>query len=151
MVEFRPVNEREVLRLRAQLDAEYKKRVEAIDLVLQMLRSPNGLFPITATQPTPPAKSQPKTVSNTEREPRVRGMLKATRNILNDLPETFTSFQVRDALELARPEFKGRVKLDSLRGVLNTLAVEGYVEQIAAGAGPKPALYKRLKLVEDKM
>jgi hypothetical protein len=156
MLVFCPVIEEEVLELKAELDAEYKRQSETLDNFLEMLRRRrNGVSLLAAIQPSPSPnpvpKPQPKTDSNTPREKRVRGMLKAMRSILNDMPETFTSFQAKDALEVARPEFKGRIKLDSMRGVLNALIDEGWIKQIEVGVGPKPALYQRIKRVEGNM
>jgi hypothetical protein len=148
------VKEEEVLELKAELDAEYKRQSETIDNFLEMLRRrKNGVSLLAATQPSPSSPRAPKSrleANNTERAKRVRGMLKATRSILNDLPETFTTFQVRDKLEEFRPDFKGRIKLDSLRGTLNQLIDEGLMQQIEEGAGQKPAIYKRRKTIAER-
>jgi hypothetical protein len=158
MLHFCPVNEQEVLELKAQLEADYKRESEAIDTVLAMLRRKGGASLPTATQsePTPASipVSQPKTESNNgaEREKRIRGMLKTTRSLLNDLPETFTSFAVRDKLE-EHPKFAGRkIKMDSLRGVLKQLVEEGLIKPEKEASGPNPAVYRRVpRTTEVKM
>lgn len=39
----------------------------------------------------------------------------------------------------------GKIKLDSLRGVLKQLVAEGLIEPIKEASGPNPAVYMRVK------
>lgn len=145
------MNEQEVLELKAQLEADYKRDSEAIDRVLAMLQRKSGVSPSAATQQqlipasVPVPKSKPEANNGTERTPRVRGVLKATRELLSQLPSTFTSSEVREKLEEANPKFAGgKIKMDSLRGVLKLLSSEGLIKPVKEASGPNPAVYERV-------
>jgi hypothetical protein len=147
------VNEQEILALKAQLYADYKRDVETLDALLDLLRRRNGASHSPASEQVPTLETQPrpKLDNHTERPKKARGILAATRAILDQLPDPFSTAQLKVMLEGAYPEqFAGKVKMDSLRGTLKQLADEGWIKQIAEGSGPRPALYKRLKLTVEK-
>lgn len=165
MLDSGSVNESEILEMKAQLDAEYRQRKaqlyaqykqasDGIEAMLSMLgRKTNGASPSPASEQVPTPEFQPhlKSDNHTERPKKARRLLAATREILDQLPDPFRTVQLKEMLEETYPEsFAGKVKTDSLRGTLKQLADEGWIKQIAEGAGPRPALYKRLKMTVQK-
>jgi|ERR1041384_4947331 hypothetical protein len=136
------MNEAEVLELKAQLDADYKRRSEAIDIVLEMLHGKNGTSLIPSTPTKPATHRKPRTGENGERVPRVRGLLKATLDILPALPATFTRFDIIEKVEETYPKFKGNIRPDSMRTTLKRLLEDGTLEVVEEASGPKPAIYR---------
>jgi hypothetical protein len=135
------MNELEVQELKSQLEADYKKKSEAIEIVLGMLRSKNGNTP---AKPTPANSSTPSRhrSSNTVKGKRVRGVLSTSRLVLKDLPTPFTRIELLAKLEEVRPDFTGKVTADSLRNTLNRLAEEGVIEVVEEASGTRPASYR---------
>jgi hypothetical protein len=145
------VDEQEILKLKAQLYADYKRDVELLDGLLDLLRRRNGKSHSPVSEQVPTLEYLPR--PEPERPKKARGILAATREVLDRLPDPFKTVQLIKMLEETYPEqFAGKLKRDSLRGTLKQLSDEGWIKQIAEGTGPRPALYKRLKrTVEEVM
>jgi ribosomal protein S25 len=110
-----------------------------------------ALFRKVSQNSTPAPQSRPTRVSNAEAQKKARGILAATREILDKLPDPFMTVQLKEMLEETYPEsFAGKVKMDSLRVTLKKLVDEGWIQQIAEGAGPRRAQYKHLKWTMEK-
>ncbi|MBV9927909.1 MAG: hypothetical protein JOZ96_23010 [Acidobacteria bacterium] len=114
---------------------------------IQKARSKSpAMFRKVSQNSTPGPQPRPAPVNNAEAQQKARGILAATREILDQLPDPFMTVQLKEMLEEKYPEsFAGKVKMDSLRVTLKKLVDEGWIQQIAEGAGPRRALYKHLK------
>jgi hypothetical protein len=166
MLDSGSVNESEILEMKAQLDAEYRRQKaqlyaeykqasEGLEAILSMLRRKrNGASPslTSGLGSTPEPQPHPEPDNHTGRPKKARGILASTRAILDQLPDPFTTPQLGAMLEETYPEqFAGKINRDSLRGTLKQLSDEGWIKQIAEGAGPRPALYKHLKMTVEKV
>ena len=146
------MNEAEVLELKAQVEADYRKQIETIDGFLDLLRRKNEASPATSTPIKPATHRKPRTGQGEERAPRVRGLLKATLDILPVLPATFTRLDIIAKVEETYPKFKGNIRPDSMRTTLKRLLEDGTIEVVEESSGPKPAVYRYVKKgVESKM
>jgi hypothetical protein len=147
----------QVLSLKANLEADYRKKSEAIDTVLEMLQeeeaaagtptaipsvAPSNAATPDTGEPTKPVRVHAPRAA--ERKPRVRGIQEAVRGLLPSLPEIFTGPAVRDAVR-ALPKFAGvDIRSDSVRVAIMTLVGEGLVEVVEAGTAGGATTYRRL-------
>lgn len=144
------MNITEVTELKRKLEEDFKKKTEAIDIVLEMLRAEKGNVNGSAPQvsdapvsPTPKVASPETKPRRKKGEPtRVRGVLSLTRRLIFDLPPVFTIEDLIIKLHKVNPSKAHKIKRESLRSTLRTLVSEGSIVVAEKAAGTKPASYR---------
>lgn len=140
----------EVLLLKEKVEEEYKRRIKTIDDFIALYKELEGNSeeieqkdeigtdapPQNSDDSTPPQNSDgiPK---------RLTGLRTIGVSIFQDLADKFTKFDVRDAIERARPELRGKITRDSLDGVMKEFVRRELAIMIVANSGRKPAIYRK--------
>lgn len=152
------MNEQEVLALKAKIEADFRKKAEAIDVVLGLLREQEQeplppMPPVSVGvlgQPLPPTYTLAPQVMPEQRAPkRTRGALDAAKSILYLMPPQFTKNHVFDGLREKNAELATRLKPDSLRGVMAGLVDGGLIEVVTPALGTRPAVYQLTAIGRD--
>lgn len=123
-----------LLDLKRQIVEHYRKRLEAIDLLLQ-----------TLPQLDEPSPSPLRMVEN-PRPRRVRGVLAIVRQLVPQLSQPFDRRQVLEKLQEVEPELAAKVTLANLRNTLRLLAREGSVVLVEEPTSLRPARYAAKKV-----
>ena len=120
------MNEREYLRMRRQIEDDAKKKLEALELVWQMMRDPrNG-----------PA-------SDDDANPVKRGAIDAAvRKVLPHLSGTFQPRDVIEMVEQRQPDLAGLVNRTTVSSALRRLAEEKRLTVVEPGKGKRPTRYE---------
>ena len=115
------VHEREYKRLRATIEADYRKKIDALDLIYSMSGGGNGTVTAAGN--------------------RVKGAL--AQGVVAAISQTTGDFNVRDLEESLRIMYPNLVvKRASLSNTLKRL--EGKeIEVVERGAGKRPSKYRR--------
>jgi hypothetical protein len=123
---LRIVNEREYQRLRRQIEDDAKRKLEALELVWQMMRDPrNG-----------PA-------SDDDVNPVKRGAIDAAvRRVLPHLSDIFDPRDVIEKVEESEPELAGLVNRTTVSSALRRLAEEDRLDVVEQGKGKRPTRYR---------
>jgi hypothetical protein len=121
------MNEREYNRLKSEIEAEYRRKLDALELVWKMSNSSrNGTQAIQA-------------VNGVVGKGR---LLKAVRHSLTELRGDFTLHEVENQIRLVNPTLAATIKRPSLSSALKRLAKEGVIIVVSVGAGKKPSKYR---------
>jgi hypothetical protein len=116
------MHEREYKRLRAEIEADYRKKLEALDLVWSMS---NG-----ATRPG-------QNISG-------RGaILLAVRTAVAGLQSTFGPPEVESSIKKNDPALAPKIRRASISNVLKKLVDEGTVEVVEKGQGRQASTYRK--------
>ena len=119
------MHEREYLRMKRQIEADYRKKLDALELVWGMAGGS--------------ASSSPSTSSDELR----RGDLReAIRSAVRDLTGEFRPEDVLDAIRADDELLAALIKPASLSSALKRLAEKGEIELIEAGSGKRPSRYR---------
>jgi hypothetical protein len=114
------MREREYLRLKRQIEAEYRQKMEALELVWKM----SG-----------------KVAGRPERIPRV-ALQQLVRAFLDEAHDEFTVDEVFKYVRLQTPGVV--LNRASLSGVLQRFVRNGELELVSRGKGSKPSRYRRM-------
>lgn len=121
------MNEREYNRLRSEIEGEYRRKLDALDLVWKMANSSR---------------------SGTQAAQAVNGvvgkgkLLRAVRHALTDLHGDFTLRDVESQIRTVNPTLAATIKRPSLSSALKRLAKEGAIVLVSVGTGKKPSTYR---------
>jgi len=115
------MNEREYDRLRNEIEAEYHKKIEALELIWRMSnKAPTGLMT------------------------NGRGaLLGAVRDAVNQLYATFTIRDVEKVIKQQNAVVGSHVRRASLSNTLKRLVEDGLLELVEKGQGKRPSSYRR--------
>jgi hypothetical protein len=120
------MNEREYHRLKTVAEAEYRRKVEAIEMVWRMTggTSKNG--------------------SKATGIPVEKGSLQqAIRYAIDLLMGDFTARDVEDQMRANDPEFASKVKRPSVSAAVKRLADDKKIVLIQVGKGKRPSKYRK--------
>jgi len=129
------VNEVEIRALRATLDAEHQKDLEAIDRVLKLLAERR----ITASRPlSAPSEVIAPVVADGEQST----LIDAVRRVFEDNPkDRWLVSTVEEQLRKHGFQFDAVKPRNSLHTALNRLQERGVVRVVKRGRGRKPSVY----------
>lgn len=119
------MNQREYDRLRAEANADYRRKLEAIETVWKMSGgSQNG------------AKASGASIGKGALQQAVTGVLAL-------LPAEFTLRDVEKQIRSTRPELAGQIKRPSLSSALKRLADDEQIVVVVTGRGKRASTYRR--------
>ena len=140
-----------VLALKAKVENEYKRRIKTIDDFIALYKELDGES-IGVEQKQEAASgtisnatddsTPPQTTPNPPK--RLTGLRQVGVSVFGDVSDKFTKFDVRDAIERARPETQGKITRDALDGVVDELTRREMAVMIVANSGRKPAIYRKV-------
>lgn len=119
------MNEREYNKLKRAIEAEYHRKLEALEMVWRMS---GGAFP-TDSKPAGLTLGRGST-------------LNAVRSVLEDLQGEFTLRDVAQEITAKDPAFVATMKRSSISSTLKRLAEKGEIELVAAGSGKRASRYR---------
>ncbi len=124
------MNEREYKRLKSEAEAEYRRKLEAIETVWKMSggASRNGA--------EAPSQVFGKGV-----------LLKAVRHTLEEIRGDFTVRDIESRIRIFNPTLAATVRRPSLSSTLKRLEESHEVELVLAGSGKRPSKYRRATVV----
>jgi hypothetical protein len=67
------------------------------------------------------------------------------RKVLPTLPETFTRYEMEQAVVTQFPGAKDKMRKNSLGGILTRMEAREQIEVVERGSGPRPAKYRLIK------
>ncbi len=120
------MNEREYNRLKAEAEIEYRRKLEAIEMVWKLSGGANR--------------------NGTEVIGAIVGkglLLKAVRHALEDIRGDFTIHDIENWIRRNNPSLAATLKRPSLSGTLKRLAKDGTITLVAAGSGKRASKYRR--------
>jgi hypothetical protein len=121
------MNEREYLRLKTVAEAEYRRKIEAIELVWRMTGGTG--------------KSSQKNVDSSIGK---GSLQQAILYAIDLLAGEFTVRDVEDQMRAANPTFAANVKRPSVSAALKRLADEKKIVSVEVGKGKRPSKYKKI-------
>ena len=123
------VKEREYLRLRRQIEEDYRRKIEALETVWKLSQpSKNSASPESEGAPRPS-----------------RGTVDAlVRGVLPDLGEVFRPRDVMERLHVKHPDSKRFLLRSSVSSTLRRLVGEQKIEVVEQGSGKRPSRYRVL-------
>jgi len=121
------MNEKEYNRLKQQFEAEYRKKIEALEIIYQATRE---------------SKSESQTEKR-ERKPQEGTLTAAIKEAL----DVFTShaFDINDVIKTVEgmhPEVKRPINPTSVSGALKKFERDGLLEIVQSGRGKRPHVYR---------
>jgi len=120
------MNLREYQRLKAEAEAEYRRKLEAIEMVWKLSGgdSKNGSNPLETSIG--------------------KGSLQqAIRYALQQITSEFTLREVEQQMKIHDPVFAAKVKRPSISGALKRMADDKEIVVVAAGSGKRASRYRR--------
>ncbi len=147
------LNEKEYLRLRAQIEAEYQTKLSALNTVWRMAKKGAPPRHKRVVRPDADGERQPLLIHETQQEVREpsgqqygRGqLLKAVKGVVDSMAHgDFNVLQIRDLLAHADRE-NGDAKIPSISHALRRLEGRGVIELVKKGEGRRPTLYRKAK------
>ena len=123
---LRVMNQREYEKLKAEAAAEYRRKLEAIEVVWKMTGglSKNG----TSTDETPIGKGS---------------LQQAVKHALQFITAEFTLRDVEKQIQATDSAFAAKIKRPSLSSTLKRLATDKEIVLVAAGSGKRASRYRR--------
>ena len=114
--------------MKAEIEADYRHKMEALELVWNMARGANrnGAEAASATL----GKGT---------------LLKAVRPILSDLSGDFTLHDVMKKISLSNPSLAAKLKQPSLSSALKRLAEDGVITLVSRGSGKRASIYRMVR------
>ncbi len=128
------MREAEVSDLLKQIDEDYKKKRDAIELVLEMLRGTKQ-GPITPTAIPPTKAIEPAIEPDTLES----GLADAARTWIAQSTEPFSTSDLRDTLRGNGVKFEDA----SLRGLVKRLEARGQLVIVKRGVGRQPSVFRK--------
>jgi hypothetical protein len=128
------MNIREYQKLKQEAQAEYRRKIEAIEMVWKL--SGGSSASGTVSNPT----------ANPNQDSITRGSLQQSVRIATKLlPGAFTARDVYNQIVITDPPFAEKIKsrMGSLSGTLKRLSDEKELVLIEVGSGKRPSKYKR--------
>jgi hypothetical protein len=121
------VNIREYQRLKLEAEAEYRRKLEAIETVWKLSGGENQS-------------------GNGQREQKVgKGdLLRAVKSAAQVLPEGFTLREVEKHIQLSDPALAARIKRPSLSSALKRLAADKQIAVVTTGIGKRASTYRKV-------
>jgi DNA-binding transcriptional ArsR family regulator len=119
------MNEREFLRLRRQLDEDYNRKVQALELVWEMACGPEP----------PPAHDTPDKVGKVAYSAEILA-------ILSKISSVFTVKDVEEAIKRDRPDIK--MDRSTISHTLKRAARDDQLAVVETGKGKRPTKYRRV-------
>jgi len=116
------MDEREYRKIKEDLQADYKRKLEALELLWSGLRD----------KPTDKPELRP-----------AQSMTDIVRQALPNLGEQFSIFEVRKEIERMFPALKGAYRTTSLSSTLTRMHQRHEIEVIREGKGTAPTIYRR--------
>ena len=122
------MNQREYNRMKAEIEADYRHKMEALELVWNMAggASRNG------------AEAASTTLGKGT-------LLKAVRHTLADLSGDFTLHDVMKKISLNNPSLAAKLKQPSLSSALKRLAEDGIITLVSRGRGKRASIYRMVR------
>ncbi|SRR5258706_14559981 len=120
------MNEREYLRLKNVAEAEFRRKIEAIELVWRMTGGTS--------------KNGPKTGDSSIGK---GSLQQAMRYAVDLLAGEFTARDVESQMRANDPAFAANVKRASLSAALKRLADDKKIVLVEVGAGKRPSKYRK--------
>jgi hypothetical protein len=121
------MNEQEYMKIKEDLEADYKRKLEALELLWSALRG-------NASAPAP--KDENKTLPS-------QSLTDIIRQALPKLKEEFSIWEIKQEIERMYPAMKGQYKKNSLSGTLTRMKDRGEITVVQAGEGTAPSIYRR--------
>ncbi len=118
------MNEREYNRLKQQIEADYKRKLEALELVWQMARETDNA------------------VENREKTAKAGTLMGAIRSVLPIVNGEFDINTIISLVEETHPNIKKPINPTSVSGSLKKLERSGRIVLTEAGAGKRPNMYR---------
>lgn len=122
------MNEREYRRLRREIEEDFRKKTEALDLVWQMAK--------------PSASGESVSAGGRWSKGMV---LDEIRSVLKEMQETFGAKTVMEKVQERNPEL-ATLKRASFSSALRRLADEHEIELVTLGAGKRGSVYRVAKM-----
>jgi hypothetical protein len=150
------INPEELRQMRRQIEEEAKKDLDALDRVAKLLdRSAAVRQPAIAVEHgslttqsdvviDEPPLQEAAVISPKKPKARARGLWKACRNVLPDLPETFNKNHLLSGLAQTYPQIREAMSDASVRGILERFVIDGYVLRISVGKGNEVSIYQKI-------
>jgi len=113
------VNEKQYLRLRRQIEDDYKKKLDALETVWRMVSDPAA----------EPATSHPR-----------QNLMPLVRDAVATVDGPFTQTDLQEQLAAKNPS--ASIRRSSLASALRRLVDEGVLEIVERGVGKKPSIYR---------
>jgi hypothetical protein len=119
------MNQREYDRMKAAITAEYKRKLEALELVWQMAGG-----------------SSMNTCASVTVRPRKGELQAAVREAVETLPQGFSVRNVEEAIRVLKPRLEG-IKRASLSSALKRLVTAGEIQVVTEGSGKRASTYRK--------
>ena len=117
------MDEEQYRKLKQDLENDYKRKLEALDLLYSALGG----------------KSAPADMQGL----RPQSMTQLVRQALPNLGETFSIWEIGAEVERQYPALKGKYKVSSLSATLSRMSKRGEIVVVQKGEGPAPTIYKK--------
>lgn len=133
------MNRDDYLRLRQQIEEDYRRKIEALELVWRIA---NEICAVPA--PTESEISEESTDLDSGIQPAKGELQKAIQDAIRDLRRPFTVSDVEDKLRAQRPDLL--IRRSSISSALQRMAAAecASVEVVQLGAGQRPNIYERV-------
>jgi hypothetical protein len=121
------MNEREYNRLKQQIENDYKKKLEALDIIWQMAKENVRETPVNGKSSTVKAGT----------------LMGAIRQVLPFVSGEFDINTIIQLVEARRPDIKTPINPTSVSGSLRKLEKANAIVLMEAGAGKRPNRYRK--------
>lgn len=121
------MDEQEYGKIKEDLEADYKRKLEALELLWSALRD-------KAPEAVP--KAETKALPS-------QSLTAIIRQALPNLKEEFSIWEIKQEIEKMYPALKGQYKKNSLSGTLTRMKDRGEIIVVQAGEGTAPSIYRR--------
>lgn len=118
------MNEREYNRMKSEIEAEYRRKLDALDLVWKMSNANRN-----GTQVANPLIGKGQ-------------LLKAVRQALPSIRGDFTLHDIENRIRVDNPTLAATLKRPSLSSALKRLVKDGVIALVSVGAGKRPSKYR---------
>ena len=117
------MHEREYAKLRKQIEAEYRRKLDALDIVYELSGGPANGVPSTGTAIG-------------------KGVLaKAVRAAVDRQPDSFTVRDIENRIIEMRPELRKSINRTSISSALKRLAKDSHIVTRKVGRGKRATVY----------